>query len=355
MQDLSKLRRRGFTLIELLVVIAIIAILIALLLPAVQQAREAARRTQCKNNLKQLGLALHNYHDTHGSFPPGYMRGWNGIGEAGNGFSWGALILPYVDQSGIHSQLNFNAGIFESTNKPFIVSLNGIPGILCPSDANRARTNAIHGTGDANYMSAVPTTSYHGVSSSFNGWGDNGNANLDNGIFRSHGTLAVSVAAVRDGLTNTIAIGEKSARIQTGSTSFLGMQSGTQSPTSNPAGADAITGMERFLVRGEFRPKTSPAATAQNDRMSSDHQGGVQVLMADGSARFLSDSIDHTLSQVSGKSATNLAEGRGCPWNWTSNPGDCNGAYNNKPLLRTYMGVFQRLTSGTDGLDIGDF
>src|ERR1700709_2477916 len=95
---LTRNRRTGFTLIELLVVIAIIAVLIALLLPAVQQAREAARRSQCKNNLKQLGLAMHNYHDTYKVFP---------TASGGNGFSPHARILPYVDQAPLYGTLNF--------------------------------------------------------------------------------------------------------------------------------------------------------------------------------------------------------------------------------------------------------
>src|SRR5262245_48859233 len=102
---------RGFTLIELLVVIAIIAILIALLLPAVQQAREAARRTSCKNNLKQLGIALHSYHDAHRTLPPGYLyRPNTGSTPPSNaaGFSWGAMSLPFLDQANLYQQFNWN-------------------------------------------------------------------------------------------------------------------------------------------------------------------------------------------------------------------------------------------------------
>ena len=98
--SLAHVRRRAFTLIELLVVIAIIAVLIALLLPAVQQAREAARRTQCKNNQKQMALALHNYHDTHGVFPMGNLGSIN--------FTYQSYILPYIDQANLYNKFNFN-------------------------------------------------------------------------------------------------------------------------------------------------------------------------------------------------------------------------------------------------------
>src|SRR6187399_915065 len=108
---LPRVSRKAFTLIELLVVIAIIAILIALLLPAVQQARESARRTQCKNNLKQFGLALHNYHDTHNTFPGGVVGNAHEIGvglSSWVGWSGVSMLLPFVDQAPLYSTLDFN-------------------------------------------------------------------------------------------------------------------------------------------------------------------------------------------------------------------------------------------------------
>src|SRR5262245_10604170 len=122
-------RRKGFTLIELLVVIAIIAILIALLLPAVQQAREAARRTQCRNHLKQIGLALHNYESTHLLFPPSCINNPFSTGTidgitfpdnemtATTGFGWGAMLLPYLDQAPLYNQFNFNTACWAIANK----------------------------------------------------------------------------------------------------------------------------------------------------------------------------------------------------------------------------------------------
>ena len=127
----SRGRRGGFTLIELLVVIAIIAVLIALLLPAVQQAREAARRTQCKNNFKQVGLALHNYHDAWRSLPPAYTTDKNGK----PGLSWRVLILPYIEQDALYKQFKLDEPWDSENNKKLLDKMPkvyAIPGVTRP-------------------------------------------------------------------------------------------------------------------------------------------------------------------------------------------------------------------------------
>ena len=148
---MSSTSRRAFTLIELLVVIAIIAVLIALLLPAVQQAREAARRTQCKNNLKQLGLALNNYHDTHGTFPPGRLRSL--VDGQGRCFSAYAHLLPFVDAATLYQRIDFNQSPEDAGNSAALDQT--IPFFLCPSDQFRKLqgTNAVH-----NYPLCTGTT-----------------------------------------------------------------------------------------------------------------------------------------------------------------------------------------------------
>jgi prepilin-type N-terminal cleavage/methylation domain-containing protein len=128
--------RKGFTLIELLVVIAIIAVLVSLLLPAVQQAREAARRTQCKNNLKQIGLALHNYADTFSRFPLpslmwGNLLGGGGVGGTQTSNVWSLAILPYMDQANVYNQYNFSRSAWDPANT--VAGQSKLPAYLCPS------------------------------------------------------------------------------------------------------------------------------------------------------------------------------------------------------------------------------
>jgi prepilin-type N-terminal cleavage/methylation domain-containing protein len=144
---LSRRRIRGFTLIELLVVIAIIAVLIALLLPAVQQAREAARRSQCRNNLKQIGLALHNYHDIYNQFPPARIRDIiAGEPWTTSNIAWGAHLLAQLDQQPLFSQVDWNLfqrhdPIWQEINGPVMQQVLGV--FRCPSDSGRGRVNWI--------------------------------------------------------------------------------------------------------------------------------------------------------------------------------------------------------------------
>jgi len=161
------MRRRGFTLIELLVVIAIIAVLIALLLPAVQAAREAARRAQCVNNLKQLGIAMHNYHDINGSLPMGSGNcQWLTVGQysAKQGLSAHSALLPQLEQNAIYNSINFSWGTTEDTGSQPVyaiqstVMLSQISVFLCPSDVNSAEGfNNVFSNN--NYFASVGTTS----------------------------------------------------------------------------------------------------------------------------------------------------------------------------------------------------
>lgn len=357
--------RSAFTLIELLVVIAIIAILIALLLPAVQQAREAARRTQCRNNLKQIGLALHNYHDAQSCFPPGQIRGWNGTVEVGNGASWGALILPFMDQAPLFTRLNLSYGITQSRapsqNGAVVASLSAIPGTLCPSDTERPPTRSAHGSADPNYISRAPATSYFGTTGAFNTWGDSTNQRLSGGFFTIDPGPRSTIATITDGTSNTIAVGEQTYRVWTGGM-WLGLTGNTTDPTV--PGTDSACCQDWFLHMGVY-PITNRFVFGMPQaswRFGSEHTGGAHFLMADGAVRFISENIEHIRTHpAAGGTPAGYAPDFGCYW--TNNPMGCadgdpntQGVFFDKNKLATVMGLYQRLHHKNDGLVItGEF
>lgn len=184
------MKRRGFTLIELLVVIAIIAILIALLLPAVQMAREAARRTQCRNNLKQLGLALHNYHDTHTTFPPGLIAANDNFRDGMH--SGLAMLLPQLEQSAVYNQLDFNVSWRDPVNAA--ATSAHISAFRCPSSIGGLPQNGGFDLPVTDYVFSKGTRAWLCLNGETSGMFDINSR--------------VRARDVTDGLSNTFAMGE---------------------------------------------------------------------------------------------------------------------------------------------------
>jgi len=289
---------RGFTLIELLVVIAIIAILIALLLPAVQQAREAARRTQCKNNLKQIGLALHNYHDMALSFPPGTIFGDDSYG-------WGTFILPFLDQTNIYDRLDFNnwpddllaseGGFLPDTVQIVIPLQEGLtdqvlPVYICPTNSMQLTHSPFRpGAGDLGQdLGGHARSDYKGCLGT-------GGGSVTGMFGKIKDTLRPTrIRDVIDGTSNTMAVGD-------GYTEFMRAITGPPPPdcSGNPdpncnARDFAVwvgTNNQHQNVVAETRLANIPNG-ARDDSFASQHTGGIQMLFADGSVTFISENID---------------------------------------------------------------
>ncbi len=261
--------RRGFTLIELLVVIAIIAILIALLLPAVQQAREAARRSQCKNNLAQIGLAMHNYYQTWEVLPPGTVNPKGPIRweEKGYHVSWTLALLPCLDQTSVFEHYDLTKGVYAQENaevREVSISVYG-----CPSSYNSDYGKTPGGL-------QVGQTSYVGCH-------HDQEAMIDvdqNGVLFLNSS--VRYAQIRDGASNTIFVGEK---LDTKIT--LGWDSGTRETLRNTS---SINDEDRWKHRGQG--DGPPAPPTEVGGFGSYHTGGAQFSLGDGSVRFISQNIN---------------------------------------------------------------
>jgi len=354
--------RAGFTLIELLVVIAIIAVLVALLLPAVQQAREAARRSQCKNNLKQFGVALNAFEETYGNYPLGMTD------DDGKNLGWGTLILPYVDQLPLYESI-VNAGFipFHRGGRPLInpatgaalvgggapavgvdgtlsavLQVNGasvtnllrvaLPGYMCPSDVLPEKDN--DGYGKSNYCGNAG--SYAGTAAT--DWTACANGNLrvqQNGILlymnENVNSSIVKTRDVTDGTSNTIAIGEvsESANVSRTVTNrgvyplWAGGNNNSVCTTTATAtgglggaaghlrlcGATTLNGVSYsgpvFAINATGTTGTFPDRS--DSSFGSKHIGGAQFLFADGAVRFISENISvNAYADLGGRNEGNV-------------------------------------------------
>ncbi|MHC2066796.1 DUF1559 family PulG-like putative transporter [Bremerella sp. T1] len=305
-------RRLGFTLVELLVVIAIIGVLIALLLPAVQQAREAARRMECNNKLKQLGLALHNYHDTYGKFPAGAQMGdgkTNSCTTSGRGIPWTVAILPFLELNNLYDQVDMSAEFVCSNAESPTSGANrnvwrtSVEAFQCPSFPGEAV--------DKNH------TNYYGVM----GGGDSSLGNCQssnvgrrfyiNGILYQNSRT--NFASITDGSSNTFLIGESRYQLLDGGrgdSHWLGWAStsrgGGSAVTGNLAAAqiqinscDGNCNGDKYdttfdSAGGSYSVPNGLGQGLHQRTFGSYHPGGCLFLLGDGSAHFLSETMDLT-------------------------------------------------------------
>jgi prepilin-type N-terminal cleavage/methylation domain-containing protein/prepilin-type processing-associated H-X9-DG protein len=306
--------RRGFTLIELLVVIAIIAILIGLLLPAVQKVRAAAARMQCSNNLKQMGIALHAYHDGVGNFPVGTHDDDN------RSWCWRVHILPYIEQAPLYTQMlaagmwvpaanggtSANVdGIANSETGPFTSNVTfqtQLKTYVCPADILPVQNSNLYGK--TNYCANVGNRTINGTAPTDNcatwkGSAQNGfmlHAN-DNTI-----TWVTRFADMTDGTSNTIAVGEvtTSQNVTTSSAGSGLFPIWVGGPTA--ASCNGVSGSSSVFryVDSAYPPNASKATSASDMAFGSQHTGGANFLLGDGSVRFLSDTINTTIYHYAG-------------------------------------------------------
>ncbi len=265
-------------------VIAIIAILIALILPAVQQAREAAWRSECKNNLKQIGLALQNYHGSHNGFPPGYVSNFNSAGsDTGPGWGWAAMILPELEQANLQNSIVFTQPIEAIVNRA--TRSTSLKAYLCPSDSVQMLWNAVarDSTGQVtSTICEVAASNYVGV------YGVSEPGIDGDGVFFRNSF--VRLRDITDGTSSTMLVGERSQKLC--EATWVGAVTNAASFPAPGSPALPFVGNSSGMVLGHTFEGPPNSAKLECNCFSSQHSGGAQFAFADGHVQFISSSID---------------------------------------------------------------